>query len=101
MNRKHIGIDIGTTSICGIGLGNFTPDRLTAAFLRGICDELYGFYSLLPESLRTDRTEVVGSGNGLRKNPLLRRLLVERFQLPVNLPPCEEEAALGAAIHLL
>lgn len=84
--------------ISGISLRNFTPGRLTTAFLNGICRELKDFYDKLPEDVRIGRTEVAGSGNALRKNPLLVKSLSETFGLPVLLTPHTEEAALGAAI---
>ena len=84
--------------ISGISLRNFTPDRLTTALLKGICQELKDFYDRLPEAVRSGRTEVVGSGNALRKNPLLVKSLSETFGLSVVLTKNQEEAALGAAI---
>ena len=84
--------------ISGISLRNLTPSRLTTAFMRGICQELKDFYDKLPEAVRRGRTVVVGSGNALRKNPLLREILSETFGLPVEMTPRTEEAALGAAI---
>lgn len=85
-------------SVAGISLRNYTPDRLTTAFLKGICQELHGFCEHLPAEVRSSRKVVVGSGNGLRKNSLLQQLLSEAFGLPVIMTDCEEEAALGAAI---
>ena len=40
-----------------------------------------------------------GSGNGLRKNALLRKLLEDRFEIPLQLSANEEEAAYGAALY--
>ena len=85
-------------SVAGISLRNFTPDRMTTAFLKGICRELYGFYTYLPMQVQSTRKVVVGSGNGLRKNALLQQLLSETFGMPVLMTDREEEAALGAAI---
>ena len=84
--------------ISGIDLRNLTPDRLTTAFMKGICQELKDFYDLLPDSVKKGRTAITGSGNALRKNPLLKKILSETFDLPVVLTSHEEEAALGAAI---
>lgn len=84
--------------ISGISLRNLTPDRLTTAFLKGICQELKDFYDLLPESIRQGRTAITGSGNALRKNPLLKKILSDTFCLPVVMTSHQEEAALGAAI---
>ena len=85
--------------ISGISLHNFTPDRLTTALLKGICQELKDFYDHLPNSIKAGRKQIVGSGNALRKTPLLQKLLAEAFCLPVVMTPYEEEAALGAAIR--
>jgi sedoheptulokinase len=42
---------------------------------------------------------MIGSGNGLRKNPHLCRIFEETFDLPLVLSENEEEAACGAAIY--
>lgn len=44
---------------------------------------------------------LAGSGNGLRKNALMRRLAEEMFGMPVKVPVYEEEAACGAALHAM
>ena len=87
-------------SVTGISENNFTPGALILGTLRGMADELYGYYlkmtSSQPDRIKPDR--VVGSGNGLRKNPVLQKLVAERFGAPLELSPFEEEAACGAAI---
>ena len=87
--------------ISGIDLRNLTPGRLTTALLKGICGELKEFYDHMPEAMRRGRRVVVGSGNGLRKNTLLQKLLAETFDLPLELTQNTEEAALGAALTSL
>ncbi len=87
--------------ISGIDLHNLTADRLTTALLKGICRELKDFYDKLPEDIRRGRCKVTGSGNGLRKNPLLQKQLSEAFCLPLELTSNTEEAALGAALSAL
>ena len=87
-------------SVTGISENNFTPGALILGTLRGMTDELYGYYlkmtSSQPDRIKPDR--VVGSGNGLRKNPVLQKLVAELFGAPLELSPFEEEAACGAAI---
>ena len=87
-------------SVTGISENNFTPGALILGTLRGMTDELYGYYSKMtssqPDRIKPDR--VVGSGNGLRKNPVLQKLVAELFGAPLELSPFEEEAACGAAI---
>ena len=85
-------------SITDITLRNFLPETLVEGFLRGVCRELYDFWLALPEGLRAKRTELVGSGNALRKNARLRQTLSQMFGLPVTLTPDTEESALGAAV---
>jgi sedoheptulokinase len=83
-------------SLTNIGIGNFTPGQLCLAALRGIVDELFEFYRHMPPG-----RALVGSGNGVRNNPLLQRLFTERFGLPLSIPEYEEEAAYGAGLFAL
>jgi len=40
----------------------------------------------------------VGSGNAIRKSPVLQQYLSELFGLPIRIPKHLEEAAFGAAL---
>ncbi len=84
--------------ISGIGKSNLTPDYLVEGFLRGIVGELKGFFQELPRELRNQYTNIVGVGNALRRNPLLKRILQDELGLSVLHPVNKEEAAVGAAI---
>ena len=75
---------------------NFTPEQLTRGVLWGMTAELRGLYGEMP--LLSPATGLVGSGNAVRKNPVLRRYLEEQFNLPLKLPVQREEAAFGAAV---
>lgn len=75
---------------------NFTPEQLTRGVLWGMTAELRGLYGEM--SLLSPATGLVGSGNAVRKNPVLRRYLEEQFNLPLKLPVHREEAAFGAAV---
>ena len=44
------------------------------------------------------RSQLVGSGNGIRLNPVLRASLEQEFGMPTQLGPHTEEAAVGAAL---
>ncbi len=81
--------------ITGIGEENFTPEALAAGVLSGIAEELYNMVEKMPHA---DRTILVASGNGVRKNPVLQEILAERFGLPLEIPLHMEEAAFGAAL---
>ncbi|KWX69945.1 sedoheptulokinase [Paenibacillus jilunlii] len=86
-------------SVEGITLDNFTPDLLAHAFLQGITDELYAFYTSLEQmGSGITWTRLVGSGNALRANPALRSKVEARFGLPLILSAASEEAAVGAAL---
>ncbi len=87
-------------SIANISASNLTPQNLILAFVQGVCSELYDFFELLPETLKQDKTILVGSGNGLKRNNLLRKALEGRFARPLQLSDVQEEAAFGACVNL-
>lgn len=80
-----------------IGKSNLKPVYLVDGFLRGITEELYRFYSRLPAAVRDRTDRIEGAGNSLRKNQQLKKMIRERFQLPVRVSETGEEAAYGAA----
>lgn len=85
-------------SITGLSTENLTPRHLTWAMLEGMAEELYQMYALY---LRAGGKPVklLGSGNGLRRNPWLQQCFSEKFGLPLQLSDCREEAATGAAAY--
>ena len=76
---------------------NFTPAHMARALLEGVAEVLHEDYARIGQAAGTSYRRLVGSGNALRRNPLLRRIVAERFALPLRLLPYEEEAAVGAA----
>ncbi len=85
----------------GIRTENFHPGAMTAGMLLGILEELYGYYEEMCRITGRRAAMLAGSGNGLRKNALMRRLAEEMFGMPVKVPVYEEEAACGAALHAM
>lgn len=85
-------------SIENISIDNFTPENLITGFLKGICRELYQFYDHLPEEIKRKKNNLVGSGNALKKNPLLCKALEEQFRCHLHFSHCPEEAAFGACL---
>ena len=83
-------------AVSAISEDNFTPEQLTRGVLWGMAAELWGLYTEMP--LPSSAAGLVGSGNAIRKNPVLRRYLTEQFGLPLKLPVHREEAAFGAAV---
>ena len=88
-------------SITNICTDNLTPAHLICGVLKGSVRELYDMYSEIEPSLGKKPTKLVGSGNGLRKSPVWRRMCEEMFSLPMSVPAHTEEAAYGAAIFAL
>lgn len=84
--------------ITNISRYNWTPENLILGFLRGMSRELFDFYQLLPADMRAKKDLLMGSGNGIRKNPLLCQILEEYFGCRLRVSECKEEAALGACV---
>lgn len=85
-------------SISGLTTENFTPLHLIWAMMEGMTDELYGMYeSCVSAGVVSGEYRLIGSGNGLRKNPRLRECFAERFGRGLVMSDQTEEAATGAA----
>ena len=84
-----------------ICIDNFTPAHLVCGVLKGSVAELYGMYQEIRPSLVKKPTVLVGSGNGLRKSPVWRRITEEMFGMKMSVPLHKEEAAYGASIFAL
>lgn len=82
-------------SFAGISDTNFTAGAVTVAVLRGMAEELYGMFEKIPHE---QIDALVVSGNAARRNPALREIIKETFDLPINVPTHLEEAAYGAAM---
>ncbi len=85
-------------AIAGIALDNFALGNVARAVLEGAVNELAAFHDRAPDSHTQRHQAVVASGNAVRKNPLLRRIIAGRFGRPVRVPRHREEAAYGAAL---
>lgn len=82
-------------SVTGIRTGNFTPGNLTKGVLEGMINELYDMYS----RMNVKKCSIVGSGNGIRKNPQLVSAAEMKFGSKMKIPQHLEEAAYGAAMY--
>lgn len=85
-------------SITNLSEDNFTPQNLILGVLNGIARELYDLYVLIHEGTGIEARRLAASGNGVRRNPVLRQIFEEMFQDRLELSLYEEEAACGAAI---
>ena len=84
-------------SITGISEENFTPEALTYGVLHGMAKELYDLYRKIDAGCKISVSHLIGSGNGLRKNPVLVEIFEDMFGTGLELSSYEEEAACGAA----
>lgn len=83
--------------ISGINTENLTPENLTRGVLAGMTEELYEMYG----KMGVARREIVGSGNGIRKNRHLINIIEKTFGKKLIIPRHLEEAAFGAALFAL
>ena len=88
-------------SITGLSTENFTPRHLIVGMMQGMADELYEMYRGYLELGGQPPAAIIGSGNGLRKNPRLCRIMEKTFGCPLVLSENDEEAACGAAIYAM
>lgn len=81
-------------SINNISESNFTAADIAYSVLVGMSDELYQMY----KSGGMNAKKLVCSGNGIRKNSALRRIVSEMFGCDIKIPFYAEEASYGAAL---
>lgn len=84
--------------LSGLDEENFAPVPLLHALLRGMADELSACYRAALKVGCAPARQLLGSGNGLRRNPALQRAVARSFGLPLTLAAVPEEAACGAAL---
>jgi len=82
--------------IANISASNLTPENLIISFLNGISAELLEFYKLIPDNIKVGKNILVGSGNSIKKNPLLVKIIERQFGYKLIFSDYAEEAALGA-----
>ncbi|MBQ2973739.1 MAG: hypothetical protein IJE19_05235 [Clostridia bacterium] len=80
--------------ISNISENNFTASDLAYSVLCGMSQELYDMYKNGGKSAK----ELVCSGNGIRKNAALRRIVSDMFGCEIKIPFYAEEASYGAAL---
>ncbi len=85
-------------SISGIDEDNFTPEEMVCGVLEGMVRELFELYGQIHAKMGLEVKRLVASGNGLRKNRVLREIFSQMFEAELTLAPYEEEAAYGAAV---
>lgn len=81
-------------SISNISEDNFTAADLAYSVLEGMSQELFDMYKNGGKTAK----ELVCSGNGMRKNAALRRIVSDMFGCEIKIPFYAEEASYGAAL---
>ncbi|MBP9989435.1 MAG: hypothetical protein KBT46_08050, partial [Ruminococcus sp.] len=74
---------------------NFTPEDMTVAILYAIANELKGMYT------GAQSEKIVCSGNGIRKNAALQKIVTKVFSSEILIPEFTEEASYGVALASL
>lgn len=82
----------------GVGTANFSPGHMARALLEGLTEQFVRLYGEMKQMGVQERTQLIGAGNGIRKNALLRHIVAEAFGLTMQVPVHTEEAAYGAAL---
>ena len=82
-------------SVNNIGIDNFTPQHFAVGVLEATVNELY---DMAPG---VKAVSLVGSGNGVRKGEVLRKMFSAQYDLPLQVPTHTEEAAYGAALYAM
>lgn len=86
-------------SIRNISTDNFTPLHFIYGVMHGMADELFSMYKGYLDTGGKPPAAIIGSGNGLRRNPHLCKVFEATFGIRLMLSENEEEAACGAAIY--
>ena len=86
-------------AITGLGADNFTPVHLMHGVMHGMAQELHTMFRSYLAAGGEMPARMVGSGNGLQKNPHLCRIFEETFGCPLSLSTRQEEAACGTAAY--
>ncbi len=85
-------------SFTNVSFGNMTTAYFCRAVLEGMVEELYNMYNRMVKKGFNNYKKVIGTGNAVKKNPFLCKIISKKFGLPLKLTAHDEEAAYGAAI---
>jgi len=82
----------------GMSPANFTPGHFARAIIEGIVEQVRLHYADMLGGGMKPRRQLICTGNGVRRNPLLSQTLSAAFQMPLRVTVSTEEAAFGAAL---
>ena len=78
--------------------GTFTPGHIARALFEAMAAQLADSYREAAKLGAGERSLLVGSGNGIKLNPILRESLESQLRMPMQLGRHNEEATIGAAL---
>jgi sugar (pentulose or hexulose) kinase len=78
--------------------GTFTPGHIARALFEAMAAQLADSYREAARLGAGERSLLVGSGNAIKLNPILRESLEAGLGMPLQLGSHNEEAAIGAAL---
>ena len=82
-------------SISHIDDTNFTPGNLIIGVLYGMSNELKSYFDSIGQK---GITHIVASGNAVKMNPVLQKILRNTFHSSIEMTKNNEEAAIGSAL---
>jgi sedoheptulokinase len=77
---------------------NFTVQNIILAILDGIAEELFAAYKAFDCHADHHPSQLIASGNGIRKNTAMQQAMQKKFGLPLLICRHDEEASYGAAL---
>ncbi len=80
---------------------NFSPGNLSRALLEGVIAQFKRLYDITLVAGAGERSVLIGAGNGVRKNKVLREVAERVFGLEMRVPVHTEAAAYGAAMQAM
>ncbi|HHU83623.1 MAG TPA: hypothetical protein GXZ23_00420 [Clostridiales bacterium] len=84
--------------ISNISPENFTIENIIVGTLFGMANEIYDLYFEMSKFISEKPKRIICSGNGIRKNRPLQKIIKNQYNLPLEFSKVEEEAAYGAAM---
>ena len=75
--------------------------NLSRALLEGVIAQFRLLYENAVAVGVSERSVLIGAGNGVRRNPVLREIAEQKFGLKMRVPRHTEEAAYGAAMQAM
>lgn len=88
-------------NIENLGIDNFTPGHFVYGVMHGMASELSEMYKTGISVCEERPRQLIASGNGIRKNKTLQKIVSDIFGMELKIPIHKEEAAYGSAIFSL